>query len=70
MNAMKQTLFSNWHVMRWLRLVVGIIAGIQAVQFHETILGFLSAFLLLQSLTSTGCCGADGCASSKIKDAG
>ncbi|MGN6601332.1 MAG: hypothetical protein ACTHK8_02720 [Ginsengibacter sp.] len=61
METIRETLFSNWNFMRWLRLVLGIIAGIQAIQFHDTLLGFLSAFLLFQSLTNTGCCGAGGC---------
>lgn len=61
METIKQTLFTNWGLMRWLRLVLGIIAGAQAIQFHETILGFLSAFLIFQALTNTGCCGVGGC---------
>lgn len=62
METIKETLFSSWNFMRWLRLALGIIAGIQAIQFHDTLLGFLSVFLLFQSLTNTGCCGAGGCA--------
>lgn len=61
METIKETLFSNWNFMRWVRLALGIVAGVQAFEFHDTLLGFLSAFLLFQSLTNTGCCGAGSC---------
>jgi len=67
METIKQILFTNWHLMRWLRLGLGIIAGIQAFIFHDTLLGFLSAFLLFQTVTNTGCCGAGACAVPKQK---
>ncbi len=53
--------------MRWLRLGLGIIAGIQAILFHDTLLGFFSAFLLFQTVTNTGCCGAGACTVPKEK---
>jgi hypothetical protein len=62
METIKQTLFTNWHFMRWLRLGLGLVIGIQAIQNHEPVLGLLSAFLLFQAVTNTGCCGANGCA--------
>ncbi|MEO8711559.1 MAG: hypothetical protein ABI405_05515 [Parafilimonas sp.] len=68
MNTIKQTLFSNWHFMRWLRLAIGIYAGVKAIQLNDMLLGFLSAFLLIQSLTNTGCCAAGGCAVPKIRN--
>ncbi len=67
METIKETLFSNWNFMRWLRLALGIVAGVQAIAFHDTLLGFLSAFLLFQSLTNTGCCGSGGCAVPRSK---
>lgn len=68
MNAIKQTLFSNWHFMRWLRLALGIFAAVQAMQVHDIFLGLLSAFLLIQAFTNTSCCGAGGCAVPKARD--
>ena len=67
METIKETLFSNWNFMRWLRLALGIVAGIQAIGFHDTLLGILSVFLLFQSLTNTGCCGSGGCAVPRSK---
>jgi len=67
MKTIKQTLFTDWHFMRWLRLGLGIVAAVQAIIFHDTLLGFLSAFLLFQTVTNTGCCGAGACAVPKQK---
>ena len=67
METIKQILFTNWHFMRWLRLGLGIMIGVQAIQYHQTILFFLSGFLLFQAVTNTGSCGAGSCAASQRK---
>lgn len=48
--------------MRWIRLVAGLFFAVQAVQIHDTIAGLISAMLLVQAFTNTGCCGVSGCA--------
>lgn len=60
--AVKQTLFTGWHLMRWLRLGLGIFISVQAIQNHDPLSGFIAAFFLFQAVTNTGCCGANGCA--------
>lgn len=63
-----QTLFTGWHLMRWLRLGLGIFIAIQAIQTNDTLSGFIAAFFLFQAVTNTGCCGANGCAVPITKD--
>ncbi len=70
-----QTLFTGWSFARWLRLGLGILIAVQAVQMHDTASGFIAAFLLVQAVTNTGCCGSGACAvptpknnSAKIED--
>jgi len=58
----KETLFTGWNLMRWLRLGLGVFIAIQAIQIHDTLSGFISAFFLFQAVTNTGCCGSRGCA--------
>lgn len=58
---MKQLLLTNWYFMRWLRLIIGIGISIHAVQIHDILSGMLAAFLLLQAILNTGCCGTNGC---------
>lgn len=62
MEVLKQTLFTGWHFMRWFRLGIAIFLGIQAIQMHHPVAGFVAAFFLFQALTNTGCCGVTGCA--------
>lgn len=62
MEAIKQTLLTQWNLMRIIRLAAGIFLAVQAVQMHDAIAGFISAILLFQAFTNTGCCGVSGCA--------
>jgi hypothetical protein len=61
-HTLKQTLFTQWHLMRWIRLAAGLFLAVQAVQLHDAVAGFISAILLFQAFTNTGCCGVSGCA--------
>jgi len=60
--AIKSTLFTNWHLVRILRLVFGIFVLVQAVTMRDAVAGMISALFLFQAFTNTGCCGASGCA--------
>ncbi|MFM6976590.1 MAG: hypothetical protein ACKOW2_07055 [Sphingobacteriaceae bacterium] len=56
------TLSSGWNLMRVLRLAMGIIAGAQAIELRDPLLGLISAFFLYQAVMNTSCCGVAGCA--------
>ncbi|GAB2629617.1 hypothetical protein GCM10027035_24780 [Emticicia sediminis] len=57
----KETLFTNWHFMRWLRLGMGLYAAVVALQLRDPLSGLIAALFLFQAVTNTGCCGANGC---------
>jgi len=59
---MMQTLLTNWHLMRWLRLVLGVIFAVQALYYMDPVPGFFGAFFLFQAATNSGCCGGNACA--------
>ncbi len=61
METIKQTLFTGWHFMRWLRLAFGILFIFQAIDIHDSLMGILGGFFLFTAVTNTGCCGAGGC---------
>lgn len=63
---MKQLLLTNWHSMRWIRLVIGLFLIQQAVQYQEWLFGFMAAFFLSQSIFNTGC-SLNGCQVSTFK---
>jgi hypothetical protein len=52
----RQTLMTNWHVMRIFRLVFGCVAGTMAFLESNPMLYLLSALLLFQAVTNMGCC--------------
>jgi len=58
----REILFSDWHLMRWLRLGLGVYIAVQAVQLHDMLAGVIAAFFLIQAITNTGCCGTRSCA--------
>lgn len=68
METIKQTLFTGWNFMRWLRLTVGIFFIVQGIQTSYTMMGIVGAFFLLTAVTNTGCCGAGGCATPLSKN--
>lgn len=61
MNSIITGLKTNWHVMRWLRLGIGVYAMVMSIMHKDALLGFVSAFFLFQAITNTGCCGVSGC---------
>jgi hypothetical protein len=63
---MKRLLLTNWHAMRWIRLVIGLFLIQQALQYQQLIFGFMAAFFLFQAIFNTGC-GLNGCEVSTFK---
>jgi hypothetical protein len=63
----KETLLTGWNFMRWLRLALGLFIGIDAIQMHQPISGFIAAFFIYQAVTNTGCCGVSNCAAPTTK---
>ena len=68
MLTIKQMIFTNWHFMRWLRLVLGGFIAVQSIQNHDLVPGLIGAFFLYQAITNTGCCGSNGCAVTSAKN--
>lgn len=62
LDSIKSTLFTNWHLVRIIRLVFGIFVLVQAVTMRDALAGMISALFLYQAFMNTGCCGASGCA--------
>jgi hypothetical protein len=52
----------GWNIMRGVRLVMGVIAIVQAIATKEWILGLAAGSLWFMSLANIGCCGPNGCA--------
>jgi len=61
MESVKQLLLTNWHAMRWIRLILGIALSIHAFVSHDVLSGMMGMFLLFQAILNAGCCGTGGC---------
>ena len=57
-----QTLSTGWNFIRGLRLVLGIIFLMQAIEMLDIFTGVIASFFLFQAFTNTSCCGINGCA--------
>lgn len=63
-----QTLTTNWHFARFLRLGFALWIGYNAVTSQQPIFLLIAGLFAFQALTNTGCCGAGGCATPKSAD--
>ena len=57
----KETLLTGWNWVRWFRLGLGIAIAFQALETHDALSGMISALLLFQAVTNTGCCRVNAC---------
>jgi hypothetical protein len=55
LSALSNQLFTNWHPMRWIALVIGILLGYNWLVNSVSFSGALSVFFLFQAITNTGC---------------
>ena len=60
METIKNTLLTNWNFMRWLRFALALIIAYQAFEIQSGLMALISALILFQALSNTGC-GASGC---------
>lgn len=61
-STIKYNLFNNWNIIRTIRLAISIFIVVQSFLLHDIFFGFFGFFFLIQALTNTGCCVANGCA--------
>ena len=61
MAAILERIASGWHLMRIMRLAIGLMLLIMGIQSRDWMMGSFSLFFLYQALTDTGCCGSAGC---------
>jgi len=57
---MKRLLFTNWHLMRSIRLAFGIFLIFQAAETHQWLFLGIAAFFIFQALFNKGC-STNGC---------
>lgn len=55
-----KTLLKDWHIMRVLRLIAGVVIIFMAIAENQLILSIIGFFLLAQAIFNSGC-GVNGC---------
>lgn len=65
----KQTILSNWNLMRFLRLGLGITILVHSIIASNWIMGILSIGFTALPIFNIGCCGTTGCNTPKRKSA-
>ena len=58
---MKQGLFNNWSIFRFLRLSIGIAIIVQAVAAKDVLFGIAGLLFTGMAVFNVGCCGMGGC---------
>ncbi|HVM87665.1 MAG TPA: hypothetical protein VMT76_05720 [Puia sp.] len=69
MNSIKKLILSDWHLVRIIRLVFGIIMAVNAITMRDAFSGILGAIFLFQAVTNTGCCGTSCAAPMRSQNA-
>ena len=59
---MKETILSNWTLMRFLRLGIGIAILMQAIIAKDVLFAFVGLVFTVLPVFNIGCCGMAGCA--------
>lgn len=54
---MKQLIFSGWHLVRWLRLGLGLLLITGGIVKADIVAGALGGLLAFQALLNLGCAG-------------
>jgi hypothetical protein len=58
---MKQKILSNWTLMRFLRLGMGIAILVQALMAKDMLFAFAGIIFTAMPVFDMGCCGTAGC---------
>lgn len=60
-----KNILKAWSLFRIIRLLVGVIVIIWAVQTHTLIIGIFGAMIIVQAIVNTTCCDNNACATRK-----
>ena len=66
---MKQELFNNWSIFRFLRLSIGIAILVQSVAAKDVLFGIAGLLFTVMAVFNVGCCGMGGCITLTKKNA-
>lgn len=65
---MKAIIFSNWNIIRFLRLGIGLVILVQAVMAADILFGLIGLLFTGMAVFNASCCGAGACAAPPAKN--
>jgi hypothetical protein len=66
-----ERLLTNWHLMRWVALGVGLFFIVQGLRYQDWISGLVGGVFIIQAVTNTGClCGSCNVSPSVVEQTG
>ena len=65
---MKAIIFSNWNIIRFLRLGIGLVILVQAVMAADILFGLIGLLFTGMAVFNASCCGAGSCAAPPAKN--
>lgn len=60
-----KAIVSQWHLMRIIRLMIGLLIIVQAVADRNWMVGALGFLFTSMAIFNVGCCGSNGCSPTK-----
>ncbi|MDO8994697.1 hypothetical protein [Daejeonella sp.] len=65
---MKAIIFSNWNIIRFLRLGIGLVILVQAVMAADILFGLMGLLFTGMAVFNASCCDAGTCAAPPAKN--
>ena len=56
-----KTMIRGWHLIRFVRLGLGLVILVQSITTKDMMLAFLGGLIVFTALANVGCCGSNGC---------
>jgi hypothetical protein len=64
---MKEIIFSNWNIIRFLRLGIGLVILVQALMASDILFGLMGLLFTGMAVFNASCCGTGSCAAPPAK---
>lgn len=67
MYSMKELIFNNWNIIRFLRLGIGIAIVVQAIMASDVMIALAGLLFTGMAVFNAGCCGTSGCNTTPVR---
>lgn len=65
---MIKTIIQNWNLMRFIRLLLGVMIIVQSINNKDYLFAFIGLLFAGMALANIGCCGSAGCSTNSYSN--